>query len=136
MQEPTDAYEWSFVAVPAQRKAGVLKAFAPGAGTELKRLAAGRPSCLRELEQLEQEAALGRSYIGSLRRELVRLAGLTDESLDLKIFSKAADRMEEDELLELTRIYQRRMDEKYPPVPQLRPRARVACASEDGAFLI
>ncbi len=136
LQEPTDAYEWSFVAVPAQRKAGVLKAFAPGAGTELKRLAAGRPSCLRELEQLEQEAALGRSYIGSLRRELVRLAGLTDESLDLKIFSKAADRMEEDELLELTRIYQRRMDEKYPPVPQLRPRARAACASEDGAFLI
>ena len=33
---PTDAYEWSFVAVPAQRRAGVIKAFAgapaPGAG--------------------------------------------------------------------------------------------------------
>ena len=134
LREPTDAYEWSFVAVPAQRKAGVLKAFA--GGSELKRLAAGRPSCLRELERLEQEAALGRSYISGLRRELVRLAGLTDESLDLKIFTKAADRMEEDELLELTRIYQRRMDEKYPPIPQLRPRAKAECAGEDGAFLI
>lgn len=134
LREPTDAYEWSFVAVPAQRKAGVMKAFA--GSSELKRLAAGRPSCLQELERLEQEAALGRSYISSLRRELVRLAGLTDESLDLKIFTKAADRMEEDELLELTRIYQRRMDEKYPPTPQLRPRAKVECAGEDGAFLI
>ena len=44
--------------------------------------------------------------------------------------------MEEDELLELTRIYQRRMDEKYPPIPQLRPRAKAECAGEDGAFLI
>ena len=77
-----------------------------------------------------------RELLSGLRRELVRLAGLTDESLDLKIFTKAADRMEEDELLELTRIYQRRMDEKYPPIPQLRPRAKAECAGEDGAFLI
>ena len=30
LEEPTDAYEWSFVAVPAQRKAGVLKGLGPG----------------------------------------------------------------------------------------------------------
>ncbi len=29
LQEPTDAYEWSFVAVPAQRRAGVVKRFGP-----------------------------------------------------------------------------------------------------------
>jgi len=134
LREPTDAYEWSFVAVPAQRKAGVIKGFSQG--TELKQLAAGRPSCLRELEQLEREAQLGRAYISGLRKELVRLAGLTDETLDLKVFSRAADKMEEDELLELTRAYQRRMDEKYPPVPQLHARPKVSCADEDGAFLI
>ena len=27
LKAPTDAYEWSFVAVPAQRKAGVMKSF-------------------------------------------------------------------------------------------------------------
>lgn len=135
LREPTDAYEWSFVAVPAQRRAGVMKSFTKEEGLALKRLAAEH-GCLRQLEALEKEAQMGRSYIGGLRRELVRLAGLTDESVDLKIFSRAADKMEEDELLELTRMYQRRMDEKYPPSPQLRPRAAVACAEEDGAFLI
>ena len=44
--------------------------------------------------------------------------------------------MEEDELLEMTRMYRRRMDEKYPPSPQLRPRAAAPCAEEDSAFLI
>ena len=28
LNQPTDAYEWSFVAVPAQREAGVIKMFA------------------------------------------------------------------------------------------------------------
>lgn len=30
LDQPTDAYEWSFVAVPAQRNAGVIKSFTPG----------------------------------------------------------------------------------------------------------
>ncbi len=30
LSEPTDAYEWSFVAVPAQKNAGVIKSFVPG----------------------------------------------------------------------------------------------------------
>lgn len=135
LREPTDAYEWSFVAVPAQRKAGVIKAFTRESGLELKRLAA-EYGCLGQLEALEKEAQMGRSYIGGLRKELVRLAGLTDESLDLKIFSKTAEKMGEDELLEMTRMYRRRMDEKYPPSPQLRSRGSVPCTEEDSAFLI
>ena len=46
LREPTDAYEWSFVAVPAQRKAGVIKAFTKEQGLELKRLAAGASGCV------------------------------------------------------------------------------------------
>lgn len=135
LEEPTDAYEWSFVAVPAQRMAGVIKTFRP-ACTELKRLAAGHPDCLQELEELEREAERGRSYIRSLRRELVRLGGAAEESLDLRLFAKAVDRMEEDELLEMSRVYRRRLDEKYPPAPQLRSRPSAVRAEEDGAFLI
>ena len=79
---------------------------------------------------------MGRSYMRGLRRELVRLAGLTDETLDLKVFSRAAEKMEEDELLEMTRVYRKRMDEIYPPVPQLRPKGAASCGDEDKAFLI
>lgn len=34
LSEPTDAYEWSFVAVPAQKNAGVIKSFNPAQETE------------------------------------------------------------------------------------------------------
>lgn len=34
LEEPADAYEWSFVAVPAQKNAGVIKAFTPSSGVE------------------------------------------------------------------------------------------------------
>ena len=136
LRDPVDAYEWSFVAVPAQRKAGVIKSFVHEQSGELKRLLASHPGCLRQWEELEKQAQLGRSYMDGMRKELIRLAGLTDETMDLAIFAKMAEKMEEDELLELTRIYQRRMDEKYPPIPQLRPRTKAECAGEDGAFLI
>lgn len=33
LEEPADAYEWSFVAVPAQKNAGVIKSFSPEAQT-------------------------------------------------------------------------------------------------------
>lgn len=137
LEHPTDAYEWSFVAVPAQRRAGVIKGFSAEAGGSLRRLLEGHPACLMQLEELEKEAQMGRSYLEGLRRELVRLAGLTDETMDLKVFSRVADKLEEGELLELTKTYQHRMEAKYPLSPQLKPRTgKIPAADEDGAFLI
>jgi len=134
--EPVDAYEWSFVAVPAQRKAGVIKRFAHEPEGGLERLLSAYPGCRKQWEALEKEARMGRAYMDGLRKELVRLAGLTDESLDLKIFTRTAEKMEEDELLELTKAYRRRMEEIYPPTPQLRPMDGQVCKDEDRAFLI
>ena len=87
-------------------------------------------------DALEKEARLGRAYLGGLRKELVRLAGLADENLDLKVFGQAAEKLEEDELLEMTKAYQRRLDAVYPPAPQLRGQGPAACGDEDGAFLV
>ena len=112
----TDAYEWSFVAVPAQRKAGVIKS-------------AGR--------RLEDEARLGRKYLKSLRRELVRLAGIAERSMDYALLEKAAARLDEEELLGFIRLYREKADKLLAPEVQL-------CYGEDavpqeiadGAFLI
>ena len=138
LQEPTDAYEWSFVAVPAQRKAGVIKAFAQEEGdVSLRRLLAHSPAGLRQLEALEKEADMGRAYLTGLRKELTRLAGLAETSLDMGIFAGITEKLEEPELLELTRVCRLRLDALYPPAPQLRPgKAAVSRADEDGAFLI
>ncbi len=137
LTDPTDAYEWSFVAVPAQRKAGVMKGFAPGQGQDLHKLLAGQEDGLVQLARLEREAQLGRSYMAGLRRELVRLAGLADEQLDLKVFAGAADKLEEAELLELTRAYEKRLEKKYPPAAQLAGRkTSESVSADDNAFLI
>ena len=43
LEEPADAYEWSFVAVPAQRKAGVVKAMkSPQDSDQSKRIQLGK----------------------------------------------------------------------------------------------
>ena len=109
LREPLDAYEWSFVAVPAQRNAGVLKKrFGQDDGEEMR---------------LRRQAELGAKYLKGLRQEVVRLAMLADDDLDGRVFAGAAERMEEPELLELKRTYENRVAKRFPAAPQLRARA-------------
>lgn len=116
LREPTDAYEWSFVAVPAQREAGVLKRF--GRETDRER---------GEAAELRRQAALGRRYLGELRREVVRLAMLAEDDLDGAVFAGAVEKLEEAELLELKRVYGAQAARRFPAPVQLRP------AGESGA---
>ena len=120
LREPTDAYEWSFVAVPAQRKAGVLKRYGP----EDERTA-----------QLRAQAELGQKYLRELRREVTRLAMLADDGVDGGALAKAADRLEEPELLELKRVYEAQAARRFPPSPQLRSRG-TARTEDETEFLI
>ena len=109
LRDPQDAYEWSFVAVPAQRNAGVLKKrFGQDDGEEMR---------------LRRQAELGAKYLKGLRQEVVRLAMLADDDLDGRVFAGAAERMEEPELLELKRTYENRVAKRFPAAPQLRARA-------------
>ena len=112
----TDAYEWSFVAVPAQRKAGVIKS-------------AGR--------RLEDEARLGRKYLEGLRRELVRLAGIAERPAEHALLEKAAAKLDEEELLGFIKLYRRKADRLLVPRPQLcYGEQAVPQEIADGAFLI
>ena len=109
----TDAYEWSFVAVPAQRDAGVMKRFAQGEGT-LKALVRTRGSGaqLHELERLEKLSRLGRSYLEQLRGEVKRLMLVTEESLDGGVAESVTRKLGEEELLELKRAFGARAAKK------------------------
>jgi hypothetical protein len=111
-----DAYEWSFVAVPAQRRAGVIKS-------------AGRTN--------EAEAQMGRRYLKSLRREVVRLAGLAQPEAEHDLLVRVADKLDEQELLGLAKLYRRKVDELLQPVTQLSYGSEEAEVCEtDAAFLI
>ena len=112
----TDAYEWSFVAVPAQRKAGVIKS-------------AGR--------RLEDEARLGRKYLKSLRRETARLAGIAEPEADRALLERVCARLDEEELLGLLKLYRGKADKLLTGRPQL-PYGGEGQEPEaaDGAYLI
>ena len=120
LEDPTDAYEWSFVAVPAQRRAGVVKHFGPENA---------------HLTALRKEAELGRRYLAGLRREVVRLAMLSDDGLDGAMFAKMTRKLEEEELLELRRTYQARVDKRFPMEPQLKERP-AAARDDETVFLV
>ena len=120
LKDPKDAYEWSFVAVPAQPRAGVVKRF----GTEGP-----------ELRVLRKQAEMGQRYLMALRREVVRLAMLADGSLDGNIFAKAAGRLEEAELLELKGAYEAQIAKKFPVPSQLR-RQQAAGREDENVFRV
>lgn len=112
----SDAYEWSFVAVPAQRKAGVIKS----AGS-----------------RMEEEARLGRRYLKSLRHEVVRLAGLAQPDAEHDLLVRVADKLDEQELLGLAKLYRGKVDRMLKPETQLAYSETEADSHEtDAAFLI
>ncbi len=136
LEGASDAYEFSFVAVPAQPAAGVVK----GAGQEhpcLKELAAAHPGCLRELEKLEEEAGLGRAYLAELRAEVVRLGTLAGVGLERETLTRVAGKLSRQELLEMKRAYEEQAGLRWPMKPQLRYGEETAVRPEtDRAFLI
>ena len=110
----TDAYEWSFVAVPAQKNAGVMKHM-----------------------RLEQEAALGRKYLEQLRGDVVRLGGLAGLGLEHGTLRRIAEKLEYEELADLRKALERQADRRFPAETQLSYGAgQETDQQRDGAFLI
>ena len=137
LEQAEDAYEFSFVAVPAQPLAGVVKGHTrPGA--TLRELVRQSPSCTKELEQLEREAGRGRRYLEGLRADVVLLGALADPDFKAAALRSIAEKLEEGELLELKRIYQSRAQTRFPINPQLcyAPADDRPQSPSDGAFLI
>ena len=118
LREATDAYEFSFVAVPAQPRAGIMKG-KENRARSLKELCEGEEQCVRELKQLEREAELGRHYLSALRRDVVRLGALSGDGMKTLTLEKIAGKLEEEELLELKDSFERRAAGKYPVMTQL-----------------
>lgn len=114
-----DAYEWSFVAVPAQRSAGVIKSFIESE--------AGR-GYAAEFAALEKSAQLGRKYLDSLRAEVLRLCLVCDEKMHPAL-EKSVQLMEEPELIKLKDAFEEASAKLYPPVTQLPGRGEVTAFS-------
>lgn len=116
LKEPVDAYEFSFVAVPAQREAGVMKGM--GAAVSLKELAAEH-GAQAEYRMLTKEAELGRRYRKDLEDCVVRLGLALELGVSEPVLRSLAQTAGAEELLALKEALQGRLDESLPMVSQL-----------------
>ena len=100
LSEPVDAYEFSFVAVPAQPAAGVMKGF-------------------REDGRIQKNAELARRYMASLRAEGVRLTLALGLDVDKSILETMAGALNEDQTRALNGALRTIWDRKFACVTQL-----------------
>ncbi len=118
LREPVDAYEFSFVAVPAQRDAGVLKAV--GAGQRKLGELAQAYGAQAEYTGLCKLAELGRRYEKQLRDQTVRLCLMMDLGLEEAMLRSLAEKATASELQTLNAALEKKVQSEMPPQTQLR----------------
>ena len=132
LKEPMDAYEFSFVAVPAQRDAGVIKGM--GKNRKLKELAE-EFGAQQEYRALLKQAELGRLYEKQLRDDVVRLCLSLELGASEPVLRGVVDKAAAENLLQLKEALEDRMRELMPVKSQLPGVQEKATAVESG-FMI
>ncbi len=133
LQEPMDAYEFSFVAVPAQREAGVLKALG-GGKVRLKELAE-QFGAQGEYRALYKQAELGKRYQKELEDSVVRLGLALELGVAEAVLRNLAKTAAAEDLLALKGALEGRLEEMLPVVTQLGHRGG-KCEEVESGFLI
>ena len=133
LKEPMDAYEFSFVAVPAQRDAGVLKALG-GRSRKLKELAE-EFGAQAEYRALYKQAQLGQQYEKQLQDSVVRLGLALELGVSEPVLRSLAKTAAADDLLALKEALEERLNEMLPVSTQLMGKSGRGETVESG-FLI
>ena len=116
LQEPVDAYEFSFVAVPAQRDAGVLKAL--GGRRALKELAE-EFGAQAEYRALFKEAELGRQYRKEMERDVIRLCKILDLGVEHDVLAGIVKTAASEDLHKFRSALEAKSAEVLPVITQL-----------------
>lgn len=132
LKEPMDAYEFSFVAVPAQRDAGVLKAL--GSRRCLKELAE-EFGAQAEYRALYKQAQLGLQYQKQLGDEVVKLCLTLALGIEEPVLRSIVSKVSAEDLMKMKAALQTRMEEMYPVKCQL-PGASALRDGVESDFLI
>ncbi len=133
LENPTDAYEWSFVAVPAQRNAGVTKSFLPKeektvdtakiikSMTEDNSITAQKAQELSDyIEKLEGLAKQAQCYKEHLTKDISRFAGIIMPRVNTKQFTENCMEMDIDSLKKLRDDMKKQAGEILPVSTQLK----------------
>ncbi len=132
LEDPIDAYEWSFVAVPAQPRAGVTKSFEAGEEmsiAQIKEKSGGYDSVtlsisafgkltdeISRLEVLAKDAAM---YRKGLEQQVIKLGTMAVPSLGTEEFADICSALTSEQLSVLEKAFARSASKLYPVRPQL-----------------
>ena len=129
LKEPMDAYEFSFVAVPAQREAGVMKGL--GEGKRCLKELADEFGAQGEYRALYVQAQLGRQYEKQLQNDVVRLFLTLDLGMEEPVLRSVAQKVSAEELLHLKAALEERVAEYLPMQTQLHSRTKENTVDSD-----
>ena len=135
LDNPTDAYEWSFVAVPAQPAAGVTKsrsvrralcltperALAEMEKGELHLDAVSAAGLRRHIALLERQSEEAGRYRRSLCEEIRRSALLAQPELEPALLEKGMTALSVGELETLGQLMRRQAERRFAPTVQTAP---------------
>lgn len=127
----TDAYEWSFVAVPAQKNAGVTKEFSERKIKNMQfrdtnALIKAFKSCdengitvtmdeakllIENISLLEKSAHLGEIYRNELISEVKKLSFLVNQNIPCDVINSVTSKMDIDELKAFKKAYECTLDD-------------------------
>ena len=153
LEDPTDAYEFSFVAVPAQRAAGVVKRFsrAEKRGVNLlqdvlKKLETGAErvefsgeelfALREELKSLTVRAESGDRYRETLRERIFRMSAVAQPEMSRDLLTAITKGLSVREMEELEAVLSKSAERHMPVSPQLYNEEKTEKTPEDRAFYI
>lgn len=132
LSDVNDAYEWSFVAVPAQVNAGVTKSYtkefkkmencikAIKDGNAVKLSESDSRLLAEHIEKLEKQAHDGVVYRQSLTQDTVKFAVLAVPSLASESVEKMCASVDTEELMKIRNAFRKKAGEILPLAPQLK----------------
>lgn len=148
LSNATDAYEFSFVAVPAQREAGVTKSFSHKEDADMNSIVKTICACENDvtitksqakelssyIDSLKEDAVLGEEYKKQLSKEVVKLFSKSFPNMDTKLFSSITSVMTTKELLGFRDGM--KTDTAVAPAPQFAPANDKASKQDYSQFRI
>ena len=131
LSNPYDAYEWSFVAVPAQKHAGVIKTFGRKEvkmNDILKSIENSEAVTLTEkdsrklknyIEGLKKQAADGAVFRNSLVGDVLKFSAIVQPEIPRETMERVTKNMSINDLQKFREVYSKKLHEHLPVTPQL-----------------
>lgn len=148
--DPVDAYEFSFVAIPAQTQAGVIKNYkATGKDMNMddiiKAIKKGEAVSLTKkdceklgayIEQLKELANDGVIYKNGLKSSIMKLSAMAQPKLSYDTVKSIVEKLSITELKELNAVYEEKAGENGMPSIQLAKTPKTAGNNKNTQFTI